>query len=329
MRPFAYERAESAEVAVAALAADPDASFIAGGTSLVDLMSTYTEMPGRLVDVSRIPGLDAIEAREDGLSIGALARNSDVGAHPAVRELYPALSEALLAGASPQVRNAATMAGNLLQRTRCGYFRNNAATACNKREPGSGCAAIEGEHRGLAILGTSDRCVANHPSDMAVALAALDAIVETVGPGGRRSIPVEGLHLLPGDTPEKETVLERGELIVAIRVPDSSFAARSHYLKTRDRASFAYALVSAAVALEVEDGTIKQARVALGGVAPKPWRAYASEEALVGATTTPETFRAAGEAAVLGASPLKDNAFKVEFAKRVVARALSTVGGAS
>ncbi|MBV9521731.1 MAG: FAD binding domain-containing protein, partial [Alphaproteobacteria bacterium] len=255
----------------------------------------------------------------------ALARMSDVADHPEVRASYPVIAEALLASASPQVRNMATMGGNLLQRTRCGYFRD-AAMACNKRAPGSGCAAIGGEHRLHAVLGGSEHCIATHPSDLAVALAALDAVIVTRGPSGERRIPAETFHLLPGDTPERENALARGELILAIEVPDDRHARRSHYLKVRDRASFEFALASAAVALAIDDGTIRAARIALGGIATKPWRAREAEEMLIGAAAGEASFERAASAALAGAQPLEQNAFKVQLARRTLVRALSTIG---
>jgi xanthine dehydrogenase YagS FAD-binding subunit len=253
---------------------------------------------------------------------------SDVASEPAVREAYPALAEALEASASPQLRNMATIGGNLLQRTRCPYFRET-SFPCNKRSPGSGCSALTGEHRMHAILGASDACVAVHPSDLAVALVALDAVVHIRGAGGERSIPIDDFYLLPGSAPERETVLQHGELIVGVEVPASPFAARSRYLKVRERASYEFALVSTAVAIELVDGTVSSARVALGGVAPKPWRARAAEEVLVGDRLDAAAIAAAGAVAVRGARPLRDNAFKVRLAERAVVRALSEIGGAA
>jgi xanthine dehydrogenase YagS FAD-binding subunit len=325
VNPFTYTRANDAGAAVAQVAEDPGAAFVAGATELANWMKDGIQVPTRLVDINALP-LDGIEVRPDGVRIGALARMSDVAGAPAIRDVSPVLAEALLAGASPQIRNMATIGGNLLQRTRCPYFRET-SFPCNKRVPGSGCAALEGEHRLHAIFGASDRCSAVHPSDMAVALLALDAVVHTRGPNGERRIPIGDLHLLPGETPEREHVLEHGELIVAVEVPRSPFAARSHYLKVRDRESYEFALVSVAAALELADGAVRSARVALGGVAHKPWRSGPAEAALVGKPFDPETIAAAGAAAVRGARPLRDNAFKVQLAERAVIRALSEIGG--
>jgi xanthine dehydrogenase YagS FAD-binding subunit len=325
MRAFEYLRASSVENAVAA--ARPDAAFLGGGTSLVDLMKLEVMSPAALVDLGALP-LAGVEAKDGGLVIGALAKNSDVANHPLVREGYPLLSQALLAGASPQLRNMATVGGNLLQRTRCPYFRD-VATACNKRAPGSGCAAIDGEDRTMAILGTSASCIAVHPSDMCVALAALDAEVVTRGPSGERRLAFSQFHKEPGDHPEIESALAPGELIVAVRLPPSPFAKRSHYLKVRDRASYAFALCSVAAALDVQNGSIRAARVALGGVATRPWRSAGAEAALVGKAPGDAVFKAAADAAVEGARPGKQNAFKVELLRRSVARALRIVGGAA
>ena len=324
MRPFAYSKARGADSAVAG-AQRERVRFIAGGTTLVDLMRLDVERPEALVDITGLALAD-IEQHDGGLRIGALARNSDVAAHHLVRERYPALAEALLAGASPQLRNMATVGGNLLQRTRCPYFRDVTEPACNKREPGSGCAAQEGYNRSHAILGGSPRCIATNPSDMCVALVALDAVVHTLGARGPRAIPVGDFHLVPAERPEVETVLERGELITHVTLPASPFAARSTYLKVRDRASFDFALASAAVALEVEAGVVRDARVALGGVATKPWRSAAAEKALVGQAPSTERFRAAAAVAVRGAEPKAFNAFKVRLAERVVIRALERAG---
>jgi xanthine dehydrogenase YagS FAD-binding subunit len=317
VRPFRYERAADAAGA-ASLAADADAAFLGGGTNLVDLMRLGVEQPALLVDVTRL-GHDRIE--EDaggGLRIGAAVRNSDLAAHPLVRERYPLLSSALLHGASGQLRNLATTAGNLLQRTRCVYFQD-VTKPCNKREPGSGCPAREGEHRNLAILGWSEACVATHPSDMAVALAALDALVHT----SRRSLPLVELHRLPGDEPQRDTVLEHGELIEAVELPPLPFGRRSRYVKVRERASFAFAVVSVAAALDVEDGVVREVRLALGGVAHRPWRASRAEELLRGAEATAERFGAAAEAELAAARPLRDNAYKLPLARNVLVRTLS------
>jgi xanthine dehydrogenase YagS FAD-binding subunit len=326
MRAFAYTRAEDEGAALRA-AEHAEAAYLAGGTTLLDLMKLEVMAPGRLVDVNALP-LNAVEVRADGVRIGALATNTDVAYHEVIRARYPVLSEALLAGASPQLRNMATVGGNLMQRTRCPYFRDPPAP-CNKRAPGSGCSAVEGYSRAHAVLGGSGACVATHASDMCVALAALDAVVHTRGARGERSIPFTDFHLLPGDHPERETVLEHGELITAVTLPASPLAAHSRYLKVRDRASYAFALASVAAALDVQGGIIVAARVALGGVATKPWRAFDAEKALVGKAPGDVAFRAAAEIALRGAAPLRDNAFKVELAKRVIVRALASVGEAS
>jgi xanthine dehydrogenase YagS FAD-binding subunit len=327
MRPLQYTRAVDVDHALA-IGGGEDVQYIAGGTTLVDLMRLDVSRPASLVDITALP-LGAIEPQGDGLRIGALARNTDVAYHPLVRERYPALAEALLSGASPQLRNMATTGGNVLQRTRCSYFRDP-AWPCNKRLPGSGCSAQGGYTRMHAILGTSDHCIAAHPSDMCVALVALDATVQTRRPGGAvRSIPFSEFHTLPGQTPQVENVLQRGELITSVDLPATALSRRSHYVKARDRASYAFALASAAVALDLQGGTIRDARVALGGVTTKPWRSREAEAELVGKTATRETYRRAAKAAVRDAQPRKDNAFKVELVQRVLVRALEEVGGAS
>jgi xanthine dehydrogenase YagS FAD-binding subunit len=321
MNPFRYVDVTSADAAIRTLRGAPGGVFFAGGTTLVDLMKIDVMTPDTLVDVNRLP-LDAIEVDERGVHIGANVRNSQLAWHPAVRERYPVLSEAILAGASTQIRNMATTAGNLMQRTRCPYFRDVHA-ACNKRRPGSGCDAIDGFNRSHAVLGTSDRCIATHPSDMCVALVLLDAVVRTQKPdGSTRSIPFNDFHRLPAGTPERETVLEHGELITHVDLPDLPIGRFSHYVKVRDRASYEFALASAAVALDMDRGTIRTARVALGGVATKPWRSPEAEQALVGQKPTPEIFRAAADAALAGAVPQRHNAFKIELAKRTVVFAL-------
>ncbi|MDB5099729.1 MAG: aromatic aldehyde oxidoreductase FAD-binding subunit [Cyanobacteria bacterium RYN_339] len=324
MKPIAFGRARTAASAVQTIAVRPNAMFVAGGTSLVDLMKEGVELPEALIDVNGLP-LSAIEARADGLHLGALATNADVARHPAVVARFPVLAEALLSGASAQLRNMATVGGNLLQRTRCPYFRDVGFERCNKRAPGSGCGAIEGHHRNHAILGASDRCIATHPSDMAVALVALDAVVHVLGPHGERQIPLTAFHLAPGDRPDREHVLGHGELITAVTVPAAPWAARSHYLKVRDRASYEFALASAAVALEVEAGVIRQARIALGGVGTVPWRAYAAEAALVGQPPTEATFDEAARMELAQARPLAQNAFKVTLAARALVKALEAV----
>ena len=318
--PFRYLRASDEKSALDALATG-DVALLAGGTNLVDLMRLGVSRPSVVVDMGRLP-LARIDATADGLTLGAMARNSDVAYHPIVREQYPVLSEALLSGASPQLRNLATVGGNLLQRTRCAYFRDVDNAACNKRKPGSGCAAMEGWTRMHAVLGTSDSCIAAHPSDMCVALAALDAVVHVRGPKGERAIPIADFHTFPGEHPEVETMLAREELIVSVTVPRTPFARRSRYVKARDRASYAFALASCAACLEIEGGVVKQARVALGGVATKPWRSVDAERELFGKPPSAEAFLGAGEMAMRGARVRPGVAFKVELGKRVVARAL-------
>jgi xanthine dehydrogenase YagS FAD-binding subunit len=321
MQPFAYTAADDLQSATRLAVADRRARYLAGGTTLVDLMKLDVETPTQLIDITRLPLAEIVAQADGGLRIGALVRNADLAHNEAVRERFPVLSQALLAGASGQVRNMATTAGNLLQRTRCSYFRDK-ATPCNKREAGSGCSAIDGYNRMHAVLGTSASCIATHPSDMAVALVALDARVRILGSAGERVIPLAELHRLPGDHPERETTLEPGELITAVEVPPLSFALRSLYLKVRDRASFAFALASAAVALDVAGGTIRDARVALGGVGTKPWRAPEAEAVLRGRPAAVETYRAAADAALAGAVPRVHNGFKIELARRTLVRAL-------
>jgi xanthine dehydrogenase YagS FAD-binding subunit len=322
MHPFAYARASDVGNATE-LAQEPGSEFIAGGTDMMQLLKDDVRRPQRLVDITALPWR-AIEVGPAGLRLGALARMSDVADDPRVRDQYPVVAQALLASASPQVRNMATIGGNLLQRTRCVYFRDS-GTACNKREPGSGCAAIQGENRLHAVLGGSDHCVATHASDLAVALVALDAVVIVQGTGGERRVALEQFHLLPGDTPERETVLVPGDIIAAIEVPAAAWARRSHYRKVRDRASFEFALAAAAVALDIDGGTIREARIALGGVGTKPWRAREAEAALAGAAADTARFAAAAARALEGARPLAQNAFKVELAQRTLVRALTTV----
>jgi xanthine dehydrogenase YagS FAD-binding subunit len=321
MRPFAYQRPGDVADAVTMLAQAPNGTFLAGGTNLVDLMRLGVATPDVLVDVRRLGSDRITELPDGGLRIGAAVPNSELAADRRVRRRYPVLSQALLSGASGQLRNLATTGGNLLQRTRCVYFQN-VTTPCNKRQPGSGCSALEGYHRELAILGWSDACVATHPSDMAVALAALEAVVRAQGPGGERTIPLTDLHRLPGDHPERDTVLERGELITAVDLPPLPMAARSRYRKVRDRASYAFALVSVAAALQVADGVVGDVRLALGGVAHKPWRATTAEQALRGAPATQDSFRAAAEAELAGARTLPGNAFKVPLARNVIVSTL-------
>ncbi|MBC8083937.1 MAG: xanthine dehydrogenase family protein subunit M [Hymenobacter sp.] len=323
MHPFQYQRAESATQAVSTVAKNPSATFIAGGTSHLDLMKEDVHRPNLLVDVSALP-LKQITAFEGGLRLGANVSNTAAATFPAVQQRYTAVSEALLAGASTQIRNMASIAGNPLQRTRCPYFRDT-SQPCNKRAPGSGCAAIGGYNHVHALFGASSACVATQPSDLAVALAALDARVQTTGPRGNRTIPFPELHRLPGDTPHLDTVLEQGELITAIDLP--AFTGRSHYVKVRERASYAYALVSCAVALELDANLIRRARVALGGVAHKPWRVPAAEALLADQKPTEKLFRAAAERAFADAKPLEHNAYKIPLGRNTMVRALLETSG--
>ena len=330
MHPFTLERPRdlSAALALRAQAGRNDASdeYIAGGTDMVQLLQEYVRRPERLVSLAGL--LDnRIEAGPQGLRLGAAATMAEVAAHPAVIQQFPVISEALLNSASPQVRNQATMGGNLLQRTRCPYFRDVGYSACNKRSPGSGCAAIGGENRWHAVLGTSDSCIAANASDLAVALVALDAAVEVRAAAGQRSVPLIDFHRLPGTTPHIETVLEPGDVIIAITVPASPAARRSHYLKVRDRASFEFAVVSAAVALDMDGARIRQARVALGGVGTKPWRVPRVEAALTGATLDPAALRRAAALAAQGAQGRGHNDFKIELMQRAIVRAVETAGG--
>jgi xanthine dehydrogenase YagS FAD-binding subunit len=321
MTPFTYARAHDAAEAVN-LGGEHAAEYLGGGTNLVDLLRETIEHPQSLIDVTGLS--NAIEEREDGsLLIGAATRNTAVASHHAVRSRYPMLSRALVAGASAQIRNMATVGGNILQRTRCTYFYDVDGSRCNKRNPGQGCDAIEGFNRIHAILGASSACVATHPSDMCVALTALGANVHLRSARGERTLPMTDLHRLPEDHPEIETLLEPGELITAVELPPLPLAARSTYRKVRDRASYAFALISVAAALELEGDTVKDIRLALGGVAHKPWRAWKAETALKGRRATPESFRAAAEAELADAAPLRDNAFKVELAKRTIAAVLA------
>jgi xanthine dehydrogenase YagS FAD-binding subunit len=321
MTPFRYERADDARSAVAALAAAPGGAFLGGGTNLVDLMKLGVAAPELLVDVARLP-YDRIDVLADGtVRIGAAVKNSVLAADRTIRARYPVLSQALLSGASGQLRNLATTGGNLLQRTRCVYFQD-VTKPCNKRRPGSGCPARDGYHRNLAVLGASDACVATHPSDMAVALAALDALVRVQGPDRERTIPLADFHRLPGDEPQRDTVLAHGELITAVDLPPMPFAARSKYRKVRDRASYAFALVSVAAALDLDGGRVRDVRIALGGVAHKPWRATVAEAALRGAAADEDAFRRAIDAELANARPLRDNGFKVPLARNTVVRVL-------
>jgi len=331
MHSFEFIRPPDAAAAVAAVAksktAQPgargDARFIAGGTTLLDLMKLNVETPAVLLDINRLP-LGKIQATpEGGLSIGATVRNSDLAHHPTVQSDYAVLSQALLSGASAQLRNMATTAGNLLQRTRCMYFRDT-AMPCNKREPGTGCPAITGSNRTLAVLGTSEQCIATNPSDMCVAMAALEATIHVQGPGGQRAVPIGDFHLLPGNTPHRETVLEPGDLITHVTLPPPVAGSKQVYLKLRDRASYEFALASAAVVMTVAGGKVTRARIALGGVGTKPWRSPEAEAALVGQPADAAGFRKAAEAAMRGAKPQSENRFKVELAKRCLAHALQT-----
>jgi len=321
MNPFRYERATDPHSAITTLTASPHGAYLGGGTNLVDLMKLGVATPDLLVDVARLP-YDRIVVRPDGgVNIGAAVKNSDLAAHRTIRTHYPVLSQALLSGASGQLRNLASTGGNLLQRTRCLYFQD-VTKPCNKREPGSGCSAREGYHRNLAILGASEACIATHPSDMAVALAALDATVHVQGTGGERVIPLVDFHRLPGDAPQRDTVLQHGDLITSVEIPACPFGARSAYRKVRDRASYAFALVSVAAALDVMDGSVRDIRLALGGVAHKPWRATRAEAALRGAPATAESFGRAADEELAHAQPLAQNAFKVTLARNVIVRTL-------
>lgn len=334
MVPFAYNRVAGAAAAVASLArhtsdgaADPGADFMAGGTDMIQLMRERVRNPGQVVDINALPGLAAIEAGPDGARLGALVRMSDAAAHPVIRTRYPIISEALEASASAQVRNLATLGGNLLQRTRCGYFRD-AATPCNKREPGSGCPALGGSNRLHAILGTSAHCIATYAGDFANALLALDATLRLLGPDGERVIGMGDLHQVPGDTPHVETRLRPGELIMAIAIPPGPATRRSHYLKVMDRAKFEWSIASAAVALDLgADGTVRDARIAVGGVATKPWRLPQAEDALRGRRLDAALCRAAGALAAEGAVVHGANAYKVKLIQNTVARALEETGG--
>ncbi|MGV3614204.1 MAG: FAD binding domain-containing protein [Fimbriimonas sp.] len=325
MTPFEYQRAKDAAGAVALVEPVADARYLGGGTNLLDLMKEGITGASRIVDLTALP-LTQIVEHEGGVRIGALAKNADTAEHPLIRSRYPLLAQAILAGASAQIRNMATDGGNLLQRTRCEYFYDT-AMPCNKRMPGSGCGAREGLNRSHAIFGWSEKCVAVHPSDMCVALAALDAVVRVRGKAGERSIPFLEFHRLPGDEPHRDNVLQHGDLIVAIDLPKSPFSGRSHYLKVRDRASYAFALVSVATGIEVKGGKVAQARIAMGGVAHKPWRAQKAESFLVGKSPTEANFLLAAEAEMKEAKPLAHNAFKVEMGKRAIVRALIRANG--
>jgi xanthine dehydrogenase YagS FAD-binding subunit len=325
MNPFSYAKAGDAAQAVTAVAGQAQAKFLGGGTNLIDLMKMGVERPTQLIDINRLPLAQIEELPGGSLRLGALARNSDVAEHPIVRQKYPVLSQALESGASPQLRNMATVGGNLMQRTRCYYFYDPAFPQCNKRKPGSGCGALEGYNRIHAILGQSEQCIATHPSDMCVALAALDAIVRVTGPKGERTIALADFHRLPGLTANVDTNLQPDELITAVDLPALPFSTRSCYLKIRDRASYAFALVSVAAALDLDAaGTIKEARMALGGVAHKPWRATKAEQTLVGKKPEEQAFQEAARAELAAARAYKYNAFKIELARRAISRALTT-----
>lgn len=329
MRPFSYTRATESAAAATQVAANKAAKFLAGGTNLIDLMKEGVENPAALVDIYRL-NLSQIKNNADGgVSIGALARNSDTANHPLIRQNYPLLSQTILAGASAQLRNMATNGGNLMQRTRCSYFYD-VASRCNKRQPGTGCDAIEGINRIHAVLGFSDKCIATYPGDMANALYALDAVVKVKGANGQtRSIPIVDFHRLPGENPEKDNNLQHGELIESIELPKNNFAARSYYLKIRDRASYAFALVSVAAALDVSADKINSARVVLGSVAHKPWRSAAAEAVLTNAKPDEAAFKRAAEAALKDAKGFEYNAYKIELGKRAVVRALQRAMGAA
>jgi xanthine dehydrogenase YagS FAD-binding subunit len=323
VRPLSYARATDVAGAIATVSADPQSAFLAGGTTEVDLLRLNVVQPDRLVDINALPLSQVEDLPGGGLRIGALARMSDVAEAPGVVERFPMIAQALVLGASAQLRHMASMGGNLLQRVRRSYFRDT-ASACNKREPGSGCDALEGFNRGHAILGTSQHCIATHPSDLAVALVALDAVVHTDGPSGQRAIAIDDFFLFPGDTPHIEHPLEHGELIVAIEVPAVPLARRSLYLKVRDRESYEFALASVAVALRVDDGAVGEVRLALGGVATKPWRARRAEQLLVGQPAEQASFARAAREELAPATPWGMNAFKVELAQRAMVRALET-----
>lgn len=330
MRPFRYSRSDDAAAAVRTVAQNQSAKFLAGGTNLLDLMKEDIERPTELVDITRLKLAD-VKTSNGGATIGALAKNTDTANHPFIRQNFPLLAQAILAGASGQIRNMATNGGNLMQRTRCQYFYD-ISMPCNKREPGTGCGALHGLNRIHAVFGYSDKCVATYPGDMANALYALDAVVRVRGANGQeRTIPVQDFHRLPGDTPEKDNNLQHGELIVAIELPKNNFASKSYYLKIRDRASYAFALVAVAAALETSGRDIRNARVVLGGVAHKPWRSAEAERDLIGKPATDATFQAAAEAAMRGAKPLAHNAYKVELGKRGIVLALQRAmsGGAA
>jgi len=327
MNPFRYAQVRDSATAIATVHPDSSAYYIAGGTNILDLMKDDVLTPGLLVDITQLP-MRGIDSTATGVRIGSLATMADVADAANVKSGFPAVSQSLLNSASPQLRNMATIGGNLMQRTRCAYFRDT-SQACNKRTPGNGCSAIAGQNRGHAVIGGSDHCICTHPSDLAVALLTVDAIVHVRGARGVRSMPIASLYVLPGNTPSRETVLERGDLIEAVELPSSAHARRSAYLKVRDRASYEFALVSVSAALEINGGMIRTARVALGGVAPNPWRSHEAESALVGKPATHSTFVAAGAAATRGMRGYGHNDFKVVLTERSVVRALQTAGGAA
>jgi xanthine dehydrogenase YagS FAD-binding subunit len=328
MNAFTFQRVTAAADAASAVGARPGAMFLAGGTTLVDLMKVDVLTPDTVVSVRRL-GMSGIDVSDDAIAIGATVTNSQLAWHPVVRDRYPVLAEALLSGATTQIRNMATVAGNILQRTRCPYFRDVHAS-CNRRQPGSGCDALEGFNRGHAVLGVSEHCIATHPSDMCVALTVLDTVVHTLRPDGTtRSIPFRDFHLAPGETPHIEVALEHGELITHIVIPHLPAARRSHYLKVRDRASYEFALASAAVVLDLDGDTIRAARLGLGGIATKPWRAIEAEQILTGRKATDEAFRDAAEIALAGAAAREHNHFKIELAKRTIVRAFATARDAN
>lgn len=323
MHPFDFVRASDSKAAIRQVGAQPQACFVAGGSNLIDFMKLQVLTPTLLVDVNQAPLTD-IEVTDSRTRIGAMVRNSDLAYHAEIQRRYPVLSEALLSGATAQIRNVATVGGNLMQRTRCMFFRDT-IWPCNKREPGAGCSALDGYNRQHAILGTSEKCIATHPSDMCVAMVALGATVLTQGPEGERRIPITDFHVAYGEDPTRDTVLKHGEMITGVELPVQPFFARSHYLKIRDRSSFEFALVSVAAAIEVRDGRITETRLALGGVATKPWRGFRGEKVLVGQPPEERTFQEAAKAILQEAEPRKHNGFKVELTRRAIVRALTTV----
>ncbi|WP_224999043.1 xanthine dehydrogenase family protein subunit M [Cesiribacter sp. SM1] len=325
MIPFQYVRPKQQKAAIDALARDNNAMFIAGGTNLLDLMKRYVVVPQKLVDINQLP-LHNIEQLNGGIRIGALVTNTALAEHKLIKEKYPLLSQAVVSGASAQLRNMATVGGNMMQRTRCYYFYDT-ALPCNKREPGTGCGALDGVNRMHAIFGFSDKCIAVHPSDMSVALAALDATVQVSGPKGERSIAFTDFHRLPGEQPEKDTNLHKNELITSVFIPDAPFARNACYLKVRERASFAFALVSVAAALDISNNSIREARLAMGGVAHKPWRLFKAEKTLKGMPVSEASFRQAAAVAMEGARAFEHNAYKIKMAPETIVHALKTAAG--